>query len=425
MPLDRGEVAPPDHALRARARSARRFARPASRPHRSPRRSRAPCRRRESREEKCLGALRAGRPAAGSRQARAVARSPRDNPGSYVPRNRAGALPFRSSRRLRAGASRSPHGRESTLPAQSSIEAGRLPCDSPARRRAQPEPNTDSSVVRRSFAELGRAPGERPSHAFCRADCSRRKSSATRTRQHRPRSRDRRDRPGLLLPPALELRLPASAAPSLALRPRRHARLLCRGARLRRRGRAPAREPFRRGRRHGRGAAPAARARCRGPGRGAARAGRPAVPRAGHRAPGALVLHADGARLLGPPRGRRAVVYDCMDELSAFAGAPPDLLELERELFRRAPTSCSPAARASTRPSARQHANVHAFPSSVDVAHFAQAREPLPEPADQAAIPHPRIGYYGGDRRAAGRRPGGRASPTPARTGSSCWSGRW
>src|SRR5215213_1490510 len=31
-----------------------------------------------------------------------------------------------------------------------------------------------------------------------------------------------------------------------------------------------------------------------------------------------------------------AVVYDCMDELSAFAGAPPELTELERELFRRA-----------------------------------------------------------------------------------------
>src|SRR4051794_9137273 len=27
------------------------------------------------------------------------------------------------------------------------------------------------------------------------------------------------------------------------------------------------------------------------------------------------------------------VVYDCMDELSAFAGAPPELAELEAELF--------------------------------------------------------------------------------------------
>src|SRR5436190_8591050 len=31
-----------------------------------------------------------------------------------------------------------------------------------------------------------------------------------------------------------------------------------------------------------------------------------------------------------------AIVYDCMDELSAFKGAPPELLALEEELFERA-----------------------------------------------------------------------------------------
>ena len=34
-------------------------------------------------------------------------------------------------------------------------------------------------------------------------------------------------------------------------------------------------------------------------------------------------------------------------------------------------------------------------PSSVDVAHFALARQPLPEPADQEGIPKPRIGFFG------------------------------
>jgi glycosyltransferase involved in cell wall biosynthesis len=43
----------------------------------------------------------------------------------------------------------------------------------------------------------------------------------------------------------------------------------------------------------------------------------------------------------------------------------------------------------------RHHANIHAVPSSVDVAHFAAARQPLPEPADQAAIPGPRLGFFG------------------------------
>ncbi|WP_126946296.1 glycosyltransferase family 1 protein [Xanthomonas sp. BRIP62418] len=90
----------------------------------------------------------------------------------------------------------------------------------------------------------------------------------------------------------------------------------------------------------------------------------------------------------------RAIVYDCMDELSAFAGAPPELVQRERELLQRADVvftggySIWEAKRA-------LHANIHAFPSSVDVAHFAAARQPQQEPADQAAIPQPRLGFYG------------------------------
>jgi UDP-galactopyranose mutase len=42
-----------------------------------------------------------------------------------------------------------------------------------------------------------------------------------------------------------------------------------------------------------------------------------------------------------------------------------------------------------------QHENVYAFPSSVDVAHFAQARTNKEDPADQANIPHPRLGFFG------------------------------
>jgi glycosyltransferase involved in cell wall biosynthesis len=89
----------------------------------------------------------------------------------------------------------------------------------------------------------------------------------------------------------------------------------------------------------------------------------------------------------------RAVVYDCMDELSAFKGAPPTLLENERRLFERARVvftggvSLYEAKR-------HQHPSVHAFPSSVEVGHFRQARESLADPSDQAAIPRPRIGHY-------------------------------
>jgi glycosyltransferase involved in cell wall biosynthesis len=42
-----------------------------------------------------------------------------------------------------------------------------------------------------------------------------------------------------------------------------------------------------------------------------------------------------------------------------------------------------------------RHPNVHCFPSSVDAAHFRQAREGMAEAEDQASIPHPRLGFYG------------------------------
>jgi UDP-galactopyranose mutase len=42
-----------------------------------------------------------------------------------------------------------------------------------------------------------------------------------------------------------------------------------------------------------------------------------------------------------------------------------------------------------------RHANVHLFPSSVDVAHFARARAAQPDPTDQAGLSHPRLGYVG------------------------------
>ncbi len=88
------------------------------------------------------------------------------------------------------------------------------------------------------------------------------------------------------------------------------------------------------------------------------------------------------------------VVYDCMDELSGFQGAPPELAELEQRMFSAADVVF--AGGASLYASKRHwHGNVHLFPSSIDYAHFAAARLPQPDPADQAGIPHPRIGFYG------------------------------
>ncbi|MFN2596759.1 MAG: glycosyltransferase family 1 protein [Pyrinomonadaceae bacterium] len=89
-----------------------------------------------------------------------------------------------------------------------------------------------------------------------------------------------------------------------------------------------------------------------------------------------------------------ATVYDCMDELSAFKFAPRALREREAELFRRADAVFT-GGQSLYEAKRDKHPNIHAFPSSIDRAHFAQAREITDEPADQASIPHPRVGFFG------------------------------
>ena len=89
-----------------------------------------------------------------------------------------------------------------------------------------------------------------------------------------------------------------------------------------------------------------------------------------------------------------AVVYDCMDELSAFKGAPAALKELEAELFARADLVFT-GGQSLYEAKRTQHENVYAFPSSIDYEHFAQARDMLMEPEDQRHIPHPRLGFFG------------------------------
>ncbi|WP_246518859.1 glycosyltransferase [Ancylobacter lacus] len=90
-----------------------------------------------------------------------------------------------------------------------------------------------------------------------------------------------------------------------------------------------------------------------------------------------------------------AVVYDNMDELSAFLGAPAHLLAQEEALFRRADLVFTGGHSLYAAKRGR-HRSVHAFPSSVDAAHFARARRPAqPDPVDQAGIAHPRIGFFG------------------------------
>jgi UDP-galactopyranose mutase len=88
------------------------------------------------------------------------------------------------------------------------------------------------------------------------------------------------------------------------------------------------------------------------------------------------------------------VVYDCMDELANFKGAPVELLVQEQRLFAQADVvftggfSLFEAKRG-------RHANIHPFPSGVDVDHFGKARLRGEDPVEQRDIPRPRFGFYG------------------------------
>lgn len=84
-----------------------------------------------------------------------------------------------------------------------------------------------------------------------------------------------------------------------------------------------------------------------------------------------------------------AIVYDCMDELSAFRGAAPALREREAELFARAHLVFT-GGPSLYRQKRDRHPCVHCFPSSVDVAHFRTARGPRRAPPTP-----PRLGFFG------------------------------
>jgi UDP-galactopyranose mutase len=107
-----------------------------------------------------------------------------------------------------------------------------------------------------------------------------------------------------------------------------------------------------------------------------------------------LWYYAPMAVAFGEPRKPLTVVYDCMDELSAFAGAAPELLEREAQLLARADLVFT-GGQSLYHAKRERNPNVYAFPSSVDTAHFRQARDGVSEPADQAAIARPRLGFAG------------------------------
>lgn len=89
----------------------------------------------------------------------------------------------------------------------------------------------------------------------------------------------------------------------------------------------------------------------------------------------------------------RLIIYDCMDELSAFRFAPP-VLKLQEALLFNAADLVFTGGNSLYEAKKEQHENIYAFPSSIDKAHFRAART-RHDPDDQAAIPYPRLGFYG------------------------------
>jgi glycosyltransferase involved in cell wall biosynthesis len=93
--------------------------------------------------------------------------------------------------------------------------------------------------------------------------------------------------------------------------------------------------------------------------------------------------------------GECAVVYDCMDELSQFRFAPPDIGARERQLMASADVVFT-GGRRLYEAKARHHDNVHFFGCGVDSEHFGLARRSdTVIPSDIAELPKPLLGYFG------------------------------
>lgn len=88
------------------------------------------------------------------------------------------------------------------------------------------------------------------------------------------------------------------------------------------------------------------------------------------------------------------VVFDCMDELSAFDFAPKELVEMEKRLMKLADVVFTGGHSLYEAKKAFHH-NIFPFPSSIDRAHFGTARSTRQEPADQAGIKGIKLGFFG------------------------------
>ncbi|GAA3754727.1 glycosyltransferase family 1 protein [Flavobacterium ginsengiterrae] len=88
------------------------------------------------------------------------------------------------------------------------------------------------------------------------------------------------------------------------------------------------------------------------------------------------------------------IIYDCMDELTLFKGAPAQLIDQEKYLMANADIIFT-GGKSLYESKQQHHKNVHCFPSSVDQSHFSKALKNISIPASIGDIPAPIVGYYG------------------------------
>jgi hypothetical protein len=91
----------------------------------------------------------------------------------------------------------------------------------------------------------------------------------------------------------------------------------------------------------------------------------------------------------------RAIVYDCMDQLSQFRGAPAELVRRERELLALADVVFAGGPKIH-KAKKEANANCHSYGCGVDITHFGQARRKATAvPADVAHLTGPTLGFFG------------------------------
>ncbi|MCW1912951.1 glycosyltransferase [Luteolibacter sp. GHJ8] len=92
--------------------------------------------------------------------------------------------------------------------------------------------------------------------------------------------------------------------------------------------------------------------------------------------------------------GEAMVVYDCMDELTQFAGAPAGLAEREARLVQQADVIFCGGQKMRTK-RLPGNSNTHFYGTGVDCDHFAAALKPAPAHPDLKQLGGPVLGYFG------------------------------